>query len=398
MDATMTEWLNLAVRWLHVITGIAWIGSSFFFNWLDSHLEKPAGARERVEGELWMVHSGGFYHISKMQLTPAEIPATLHWVKWEAGFTWISGFLLLAIIYYLGASEYLIDPAVAALPPWLAIAISIVSLIVGWVIYDLLWRSKLSQKPALASAISFVLAVAAAYAFSKIFSGRAAYIQVGALLGTIMAANVWMIIIPAQRAMVEATKAGTRPDPADALRAKHRSLHNNYMTLPVVFIMLSGHYSSTFGHELNWLILAGISLVGGLVRHIFNLRNKGRSNPWLLPAAVLGMIALAVVAGHVRVGANVPSAAGEKVEFAEVRAIIAQRCATCHSAHPTDENFNVAPLGLSLDTPTQIRRSVQKINARTILTQTMPLGNKTEMTDEEREMLGRWIAQGARID
>ncbi len=286
----------------------------------------------------------------------------------------------------------------AALPPWLAIAISVVSLIVGWVIYDLLWRSKLSQKPALASAISFVLAVAAAYAFSKAFSGRAAYIQMGALLGTIMAANVWMIIIPAQRAMVAATKAGTRPDPADALRAKHRSLHNNYMTLPVVFIMLSGHYSSTFGHELNWLILAGISLVGGLVRHIFNLRNKGRSNPWLLPAAVLGMIALAVVAGHVRVGANVPSAAGEKVEFAEVRAIIAQRCATCHSAHPTDENFNVAPLGLSLDTPVQIRRSVQKINARTIITQTMPLANKTEMTDEEREMLGRWIAQGARVD
>ncbi len=249
-------------------------------------------------------------------------------MKWEAAFTWISGILLLAIIYYLGASEYLIDPAVAALPPWLAIAISVVSLIVGWVVYDLLWRSPLAQKPALASAISFVLAVAAAYAFSKLFSGRAAYIQTGALLGTIMAANVWMIIIPAQRKMVAATKAGTRPDPADAHRAKHRSLHNNYMTLPVVFIMFSGHYSSTFGHELNWLILAGICLVGGLVRHVFNLRNKGRSNPWLPPAIVLGMIALALVAGHVRVGANVPSAAGEKSGVR--RGARDHRAALCH--------------------------------------------------------------------
>jgi uncharacterized membrane protein len=396
MDATMSEWLNLAVRWLHVITGIAWIGSSFFFNWLDSHLEKPPTPRERVEGELWMVHSGGFYHISKMQLTPAEIPATLHWVKWEAGFTWISGFLLLAIVYYLGAREYLIDPSVADLSPAVAIAISVGSLIVGWLIYDVLWRSPLAQKPVLASAISFVLAVAAAYAFSKVFSGRAAYIQMGALLGTIMAANVWMIIIPSQQVMVAAAKAGTKPDPAYAYKAKHRSLHNNYMTLPVVFIMFSSHYPSTFGHELNWLILAGLGLVGGIVRHVFNLRNNGKSNPWLFPAAALGMIALAIVANQR--GGSIAGAGGEKAEFAEVRAVIAQRCVTCHSAHPTDENFTSAPLGFVLDTPQQVRRGAQKINARTIITQTMPLANKTEMTDDERALLGRWIAQGARVD
>lgn len=291
MDSLLQEWLDLVVRWVHVITGIAWIGSSFFFMWLDSHLEKPAAPRQGIEGELWMTHSGGFYRVEKIKVAPDELPRTLHWFKWEAAFTWLSGVLLLAIVYYLGSGLDFLDARLAGLGSVGVTIIGFTVLGVAWLIYDALYMSPLAKTP-FAAAIGCALLVAAAYAFSQFMSGRAAYLHVGAIMGTIMAANVWVRIIPAQRELVAATKAGRLPDERLGHRAKQRSVHNNYMTLPVVFIMISNHFSSTWSHALNWLVLAGLALVGAGVRHYFNLRNRGGNAWWIWPVAGAAMIAL----------------------------------------------------------------------------------------------------------
>ncbi len=291
MDSLLQEWLDLVVRWVHVITGIAWIGSSFFFMWLDSHLEKPVSPRKGIEGELWMTHSGGFYRVEKIKVAPDELPRTLHWFKWEAAFTWISGVALLAIVYYLGSGLDFLDARLARLGSVGVTIIGFAMLGVAWLIYDALYMSPLAKTP-FAAAIGCGLLVAAAYAFSQFMSGRAAYLHVGAVMGTIMAANVWVRIIPAQRELVAATKDGRSPDERLGHRAKQRSVHNNYMTLPVVFIMISNHFSSTWGHALNWLVLAGLALVGAGVRHYFNLRNKGKDAWWIWPIAGAAMVAL----------------------------------------------------------------------------------------------------------
>ena len=291
MDSLLQEWLDLVVRWVHVITGIAWIGSSFFFMWLDSHLEKPATPRKGIEGELWMTHSGGFYRVEKIKVAPNELPRTLHWFKWEAAFTWISGVALLAIVYYLGSGLDFLDARLAGLGSVGVMVIGFAALGVAWLIYDGLYMSPLAKTP-FAAAVGCGLLVAAAYAFSQFMSGRAAYLHVGAIMGTIMAANVWVRIIPAQRELVAATKEGRVPDERLGQRAKQRSVHNNYMTLPVVFIMISNHFSSTWGHALNWLVLAGMALVGAGVRHYFNLRNKGKDAWWIWVVAGAAMVAL----------------------------------------------------------------------------------------------------------
>lgn len=291
MDSLLQEWLDLVVRWIHVITGIAWIGSSFFFMWLDSHLEKPATPRKGIEGELWMTHSGGFYRVEKIKVAPDELPRTLHWFKWEAAFTWFSGVALLAIVYYLGSGLDFLDARLAGLGSVGVMVIGFAVLGVAWLIYDALYMSPLAKTP-VAAAIGCGLLVAAAYAFSQFMSGRAAYLHVGAIMGTIMAANVWVRIIPAQRELVAATKEGRVPDERLGQRAKQRSVHNNYMTLPVVFIMISNHFSSTWGHAFNWLVLAGLALVGAGVRHYFNLRNKGRDAWWIWVVAGAAMAAL----------------------------------------------------------------------------------------------------------
>jgi uncharacterized membrane protein len=291
MDSLLQEWLDLVVRWVHVITGIAWIGASFFFMWLDSHLEKPAAPRKGIEGELWMTHSGGFYRVEKIKVAPDEMPRTLHWFKWEAAFTWISGVALLAIVYYLGSGLEFLDPRLAAVGSLGVTLAGFAALGVAWFVYDALYMSPLAKTPA-AAAIGFALLVAAAYVFSQFMNGRAAYLHVGAIMGTIMAANVWVRIIPAQRALVAATKEGRLPDERLGGRAKQRSVHNNYMTLPVVFIMVSNHFSSTWSHTLNWLVLAGLALVGAGVRHYFNLRNRGANAWWIWPVAGAAMVAL----------------------------------------------------------------------------------------------------------
>ena len=397
MESILSEWVNLVLRWAHIVTGIAWIGSSFLFMWLDSHLEKPEPPRKGVEGELWMTHSGGFYVVEKMDLAPEEVPRTLHWFKWEAAWTWITGFLLLCLMYYYGAEIYLIDREVAELSKPEAIAIGLALLAASWFVYDAFYKSPLRHRGAVVECIGFALLILVAYGLTHVFSARGAYMHVGAMLGTIMVANVWMIIIPAQQKLVDATKAGTALDARLAFNAKQRSVHNNYMTLPVIFIMISSHYPSTFGHEHAWAVLIVVFIAGALVRHWFNLRNAGRSRIWPIPASVVLILAVmyATLPGGTMTAEDEDA---DPVTFAEAYDIVARRCVSCHAAKPSDENFDKPPKNVVFDTAEQIRDQAPKIRAVAVLTRTMPVGNETRMTDEERHVLGRWIAEGAEIE
>ncbi len=400
MDPVLGEWLGLALRWAHIITGIAWIGSSFLFMWLDSHLEPPEKPKKGVEGELWMTHSGGFYVVEKMALAPDEVPRTLHWFKWEAAWTWITGFLLLMVVYYLGSASFLIDPEVADITHTQAIVISLALFVAAWAVYDGMYRSPLRHTGIWAEIIGIVLLCVVIFGLTKLFSGRGAYVHVGAMIGTIMVANVWMIIIPGQRKLVEATKAGTTLDPALAFNAKQRSIHNNYLTLPVVFIMMSSHYAGTYGHEYNWAILIGMFVVGALARHWFNLRNAGSKSIWPVLAAALGFMALAYLASpyFAAPGSASIDEDADPVTFAQAYEVIEKRCVSCHAQKPADENFDTAPKNVKFDTPAQIKAEAARIRAVAVMTKTMPLGNQTKMTQAERVLLGRWIADGAEIE
>ncbi len=398
MDLTAAEWLNAIVRLAHVIFGIGWIGASFYFMWLDANMARPAAPKAGVEGELWMVHSGGFYRVEKIHVSPAEMPPHLHWFKWEAAFTGITGFMMLCLVFYADASVYLIDPAKYDFTPVQAVFVGIVTLLFGWAAYEGLWRSPFGKKggwPPLVA--TFLMIAGIAWFLCQIFSGRGAFLHVGGLMGIIMSASVWTVIVPGQQQLIQATREGRKGDPVYAAAAKQRSVHNNYMTLPVVFIMVSGHYPSTFGHQLNWLVLILVSLTAMAVNHFLNMHNKGEMKPWPLLLATAIFVPLFWLTAQT--GGSVGLKPGEApVEFAEVRAVVAQRCTTCHSARPTDDTFKQPPNGLVLDTPQQVRRNAQKIAARVVLTQTMPPANKTEMTDEERALLGAWIAQGSKVD
>ncbi len=385
----ITEWLSLCLRWVHIIAGAAWIGASFYFNWLNNNIREPEVPEDRVKGDLWSVHGGHFYRFVKYTVAPERLPKTLHWFKWESYTTWITGFALLIVVYYVDAKLYLVDPGVRELSPAAAIGVGVGALLLGWIVYDLLCKSPLIERPVPFAAVCFALATGAAYGLTQTFGSRAAYIHVGALLGTLMAANVFRVIIPNQRVAVEAMKAGREPDAKPGIDAARRSLHNNYMTLPVLFIMVSNHYPFTYGHEWNWAILAAISVVGAGVRHWFNLRGKGRRNVWILPAAAAGIVALAFVS------APRDLRDAEPVAFETVRGIVEQRCLGCHSATPTQGGFAVAPQGVMFDTPDQIVSLAPRINNVVFVSKTMPLGNLTGMTDEERAQLGAWFAQGA---
>ncbi|MGP0174611.1 urate hydroxylase PuuD [Pseudomonas sp. NCHU5208] len=418
MEAHFTEWLNLGIRWIHMITGIAWIGASFYFVWLENNLERR-NPREGLSGDLWAIHGGGIYHLEKYKLAPPKMPENLHWFKWEAYFTWLSGVALLLVVYYLNPSLYLVKPG-SGLAPELAVVIGLGSLLVGWVIYNLLCDSPLGKRPALLGLVLFVLIIAAAWSFSQVFSGRAAYIHVGALIGTIMVGNVFRIIMPAQRALVKAIEENRTPDPLLPAKGLLRSRHNNYFTLPVLFIMISNHFPSTYGSHYNWLILAGIAVLAVLVRHYFNTRHASQRFAWTLPAAALGMICLAYVTApkppapasaplaqatpeSTPAPAAQPSAASTTAQadgtrFAQVEKVIHERCSVCHSAHPTSPMFSTAPAGFMLDTPEQMQTQAAKIQAQAVASQIMPLGNITQMTQDERDLIGRWIAQGASIE
>jgi uncharacterized membrane protein len=393
LDPHVSDWLNLALRWLHLIVGIGWIGSSFYFIWLDSALAHPTTPNPEVEGELWMTHSGGFYLVERRRLGPGRMPAVLHWFKWEALFTWISGMLLLALIYYLTGGTYLLDSAVSRISVPQAIGLSLGALVVGWLVYDGLWSSPLARVAGghLATAISWILLGLVVYGLCRTLAGRAAYYHVGALLGTLMVANVWVRILPAQQAMIDATAAGREADQTLSARAKRRSVHNSYMTFPVLLIMLSNHFPGMFGRPDNWLVLGLLIVIGAGLRHLMITEGKAR---WIL-APVGAAAALAFVMTAPQTAAAPAVAAGDRVAFGDVRVVVATRCLSCHSAAPTDPTLTAPPLGVAFDRPEELVRWAQRIRERAAVLKTMPLANKTGMTEAERELLGRWVEQGA---
>ena len=384
---TVAEWLNLILRWTHLIAGIMWIGSSFYFIWLDSHLTAPQKPRERVEGELWMVHSGGFYQVEKRWIGPGQMPAVLHWFEWEATITWMSGFFLLGLIYYSTHGLYLVDPLVSGISPGAATGIGIGVLILSWAVYDLLWKSPLAKNIKLASVVSLVLVLLVTFGLCQVLSGRAAYIHVGAMLGTLMVANVWMRILPAQRKMIDATKRGEEPDHSLGEAARWRSVHNTYMTLPVLFTMLSIHFPGTYGSELNWLILALLMLAGAGARHLMVVRD--RSRPYVYVGVAVSLVALFFLTAP-PAAQRAAAVSGEEVSLASAKAVITARCISCHSEEPRDDTFGAAPGGVSFDTDAEILRRAERISYRASVTKTMPLGNITRMTMEERDLLARW--------
>ena len=393
------EWLNLIVRWLHIITGIAWIGASFYFVWLDNSIRPPAPgselAKKGVSGELWAVHGGGFYNPQKYLVAPAELPKELHWFKWEAYSTWLSGIALLIIAYYFNAQAMMIDKSVADIGSWQAVGIGIATLVVGWTVYDLLCRSPLGQRDGWFGVTVFVLIVGASYVLTHLLSGRAAYIHVGALIGTIMVGNVLMLIIPGQRKMVEAMSEGRLPDPIHGQKAKQRSVHNNYFTLPVLFIMISNHYAMTYQNDRAWLVLAFIMAAGVFIRHFFNLRHKGRVE-WRYPA--IGVALLLAVAVAIAPAPPAAKAAGvdPAAQFAGVQAVIVQRCVACHSFQPSQPGFATAPAGIMFDTADQIHQNAEKIYKQAVQLKAMPIGNLTNMTDAERVQIAAWFEAGAK--
>jgi len=388
MDAYIIEWLNILGRWVHFITGIAWIGSSFYFVWLDNHLQPPAveeDDKKGVGGELWSVHGGGFYHAQKYRVAPQVLPETLHWFKWEAYSTWISGMFLLALVYWYGAEVYLIDPSVADLSPVMAVTTAVLLLIGGWVVYDGLCRSPLGRNETALSIVLFALVAILAWGLCQLYSGRGAYIHFGAILGTIMVANVFMIIIPGQRKMVEAAGRGEAPDPGPGIQAKQRSVHNTYFTMPVLFVMTSNHFAFTYAHEYNWLILIAISLAGALIRVYFVARHKGKASPAPLVIAVLLLLATAIAIAPRSNGSTAGPAS-----IAEVRSVIQERCSTCHSASPTHVAFPAAPAGVMLDNDQQIIAEANRIYQQTVVLRVMPIGNLTKISEDERSLIGAW--------
>ena len=396
MPAHLEEWLNLALRWFHLVAGIMWIGSSFYFVWLDTRLsiEKPEPPREDVDGEIWMVHGGHFYMVEKRLIRPGKLPRILHWFKYEALFTWISGIFLLGIVYYLGGGIHLIDPATARVTFVQAIGISLGVIVVSWVVYDLLWKFVGKRAPGVALAISIALLVALIYGLCQVFTGRAAYIHVGAVLGTIMVANVWMRILPGQRRMLKAAERGEQADFSQGVAAKQRSMHNSYVTLPVLAIMLSNHYPAAFGHALNWVILILIFVIGGGIRHFMITWEKEKAAWWMLAPVTAALGVVLFLAGPKTIEADT----GPRVPFAEANDVIVRRCLQCHASQPTDDVFRVPPNGIVLESPQSVQALAPRIRFRTVENETMPLANKTGMTAEERVLIRRWIDPGARVE
>ena len=396
MEAHLIEFVGMLVRWLHVIAGIAWIGSSFYFVWLDNSLDKPDPesdeAKKGVAGELWAVHGGGFYNPQKYAVAPSSLPEKLHWFKWEAYTTWLSGTALLVLVYWLHAQSMMVDPSVAVLTTPQAIGVGLASMVGSWIVYDLLCRSPLKQHNGIIAVVVFGLLTLLGYWLSRTLGGRAAYIHVGTSIGTIMAANVFFLIIPGQKRMVEAMRAGRKPNPEDGIRGKQRSVHNNYFTLPVVFIMISNHYAATYSHRYAWAVLALIGGAGVLIRHYFNRKHKGyQSYQYLVLAAVLLGVVAVWTAPHVQA---LPPVEGP-VTLDRVRTIVGQRCVTCHSQAPTFPGITQPPAGVIITSPDGLVQNSQRIYQQVVVTRIMPLGNATHITDEERAVIAAWVSAGA---
>ena len=391
-----TEWLDLVFRWFHATAAIVWIGTSFYFVALDNHLREPEREDDRadgVRGESWEIHGGGFYRIHKFRVAPPKLPRPLHWYKWEAYWTWLSGFALLCIVYYTDARLRLIDPSVADLEPWTAIVISIGLLAVAWLVYDLVCRL-LGSRPFILALVILGLVTLTAYGVGELYAPRAAYIQVGAMLGTIMSANVLFVIIPGHWELVRAKEEGREPDPRPGIVAKERSVHNNYLTLPVLFTMLAGHFPFTYTHDRAWLVLVALMAIGAAIRHYFNRRHAGETL-WWIPVGCA--CAIAGIAVWLRPTEAKPAAGGATVSFARAQQIVQARCAPCHSMNPTQPGFDAPPANVVLDTPAQIHALAGQIKGVAVDSTFMPLGNATHMTGAERAALGEWIAHGSKL-
>jgi uncharacterized membrane protein len=393
VEAVLTEWLSLIVRWLHVVAGIAWIGSSFYFIHLDLSLKPRTGLPQGVQGDAWQVHGGGFYHMVKYLVAPARMPDELTWFKWEAYTTWLSGFALLVIVYYLGADLYLIDRSVLDLTAVTAAGIAFGSLVLAWLFYEALCRSALGRHEVALALVGYVFLIALTYGFTHVFSGRGAFTQIGALIGTIMVANVFVIIIPNQKKTVAALLKGETPDPALGAEGKQRSVHNNYLTLPVVFLMIANHYPLMFATRFNWLIVAIVLAIGPVIRHFFNSRHEGKGSPWWTwGVAAAGMIAVAWLSGA---GPGGLGPRADKVDAQAAENTVLVRCSMCHRGEPVWPGISTPPQGILLDTPESIRRHARLIEINAVRSRAMPPGNVTEMTPQERAVLAAWLAAGA---
>jgi len=394
VEVVLAESASAILRWLHVIAGIAWIGSSFYFIHLDLSLRPRPGLPAGVKGDEWQVHGGGFYHMMKYVVAPAKMPDHLTWFKWEAYTTWLSGFALLVLVYYLGADLFLIDKFVLDMTVAQAAGFAFVSLVVSWLIYEGLCRSPLGKHEVALALVGYVYLVALTYAFTHVFSGRGAFNQIGAVIGTIMVANVFVIIIPYQKKSVDAMIAGKEPDPLWGQLGKQRSVHNNYLTLPVVFLMLSNHYPLFFATRFNWLIVAIVLVIGPVIRHFFNSRHEGKGSPWWtwgVAAAGMAAVAWLSAAGPRAVTTSVLP---PTPKFADVSSIVLSRCSMCHAAEPVWEGISAAPKGVMLDTDEHIRTYAPLIDVVAVRSNFMPPGNITEMTSDERLALASWFAAG----
>ena len=396
--AALYEWIEFAVRWLHVVTGIAWIGSSFYFIALDLGLHRDRNLASGADGEEWQVHGGGFYHVQKYLVAPSQMPDDLIWFKWESYFTWMSGFALLCLVYYLGADLYLIDPHIADLTQWEAIGISLASMAFGWIIYDLICKSKFGDNNTRLMVGLYVILVAMAWGYTQVFTGRAALLHLGAFTATIMTANVFVIIMPNQRIVVADLKAGRKPDAKYGKIAKQRSTHNNYLTLPVIFLMLSNHYPLAFASPYNWVIASLIFLMGVTIRHWFNTKHARKGSPhwtWAVTALLFVVIVWLSTIQQVTIDRdNQMSRAAEPFahapQFAEVQSIIETRCTLCHASEPSWPGMIHPPKAVNFEDSRQTALLAKRIFIQAGLTNAMPPANVSNMTLAERALIRDW--------
>lgn len=390
LETYLLDWLNLSLRFLHLVTGLAWIGTSFYFNWLENHLDRLTNNKENIAGNLWAIHGGGVYYLQKYKACPDEMPKSLYWFKWEAYATFLSGFALLTVTYYLNAETLLLAQD-SGIEGWLGIVLSLVGIAVGWIIYDIFCRSQVVKIPALMVTLLLILATFFAFGYTHIFTPRAAFIQLGAIIGSIMVANVFFVIIPTQRKLVEACINKTPVSKELGHSGYIRSRHNNYFTLPVLFIMISGHYPMVYATHWNWLALIVIFILTALIRHYFNLKGEGKSGL----ATTLSLIVVISAALIFALSPNKPAKKMTEVhiDYEQIRPIVSKHCAVCHAVRPSSKLFQVAPAGLYLETKKQILLAKDKVYSQTIATQAMPLGNLTKMTEKERNLLGQWLLQ-----
>ena len=399
MSAFAADWANLLLRWAHLVAGIAWIGTSFYFVALDLSLRRRGDDPEGLAGTAWEVHGGGFYRVEKYAVAPPSLPAHLTWFRWEAYLTWLTGFALLVVQFYVDAPAWLIDPAVMPLGTWQAIGISVASLAAGWVVYTVLCRSKVGENAVVLASAVFALLVAATWGYTQVFSARAALVHAGALVGTIMAFNVFMVIIPSQKKVVATLLAGEAPDPDLGEVARQRSLHNTYLTLPVLLLMVSGHYPMLTGHPHAWLLVAFIIVGGGCARHFLVHIEAGRpfaSVAWTLPVIAVALAVAVTMTAPSSRDSGAARPVSDPVSDVEVLGIIDAHCASCHARQPTHPAFGTAPKNIVLETADDLRRYTDLVDLHSVRTRAMPLGNPTGMTDEERARLGAWLAARTR--